>query len=510
MGTTISRPFLHAVESSLLTVAYIVDTVVRFADRFLTAILQTCLGSTLFPPAGDKTGSHDPDSLHNSNDETIEKRPLWLSASGQRTQARPLWSIRRKDDRLERRKRRAEWAASGLDPDKMERIVQEKRASKQWTKGAQVMYGKPHPPLKSRAQTRDVTQPDGNQMSRQEKHCSIRLVQTLSDHGTLDSQDLCDQSNEPLSDSLPFELETPQGQSCGHPTIQASTLPARINLKKEGPESHQALLDEEPGKAHHIPCKTWNGAITSRSAVMKDGFENRFAADAASTDTSTLSKPIARKPMSHGSVDTNLRLLAKPQQVRKPTSPIARPRSQRLCESPQQETSSSSHRNASSLDLARTQSTMSNGRARCPDRAATLPRLMYEDAAAASTRLGSAIARSVTQPFLFAGNSVSRAGSPSSEASRSKGPSPSPAASRPPTPGNAGPAASASCSILPLPQLRVTEMVDLACKSRWEANARERKAWKGELNRIARHKLEQRQQAASLASTPRASLQIDT
>ncbi|UZJ56900.1 hypothetical protein CBS101457_006220 [Exobasidium rhododendri] len=111
MGTTTSRPILHGVESALLQVARLIDTVVRTIEHLLSSLFSILLPSTLyhdFPSTGEKI------KLRTHNEKGMLHDPA------ARFKHNVDWKKKR-EERLKRRKLRAEWAAAGLDVIEMEK-----------------------------------------------------------------------------------------------------------------------------------------------------------------------------------------------------------------------------------------------------------------------------------------------------------------------------------------------------------------------------------------------------
>lgn len=110
MGTTVSRPIFHAIETTLLSLAELVDRAVRQGERFLSDLLRLVF-------TGSRSKADNIDAMRACDDQT---GICYVPA----TRAHELAKARsreRQDEMKKRRKQRAEWAAAGLDVRRMER-----------------------------------------------------------------------------------------------------------------------------------------------------------------------------------------------------------------------------------------------------------------------------------------------------------------------------------------------------------------------------------------------------
>lgn len=122
-----SRPVLQTIESALLSVAQLVDSVVRMIEHLLAAVVSTCLSPSLYAhfyvtPPKSAQAAVDQDGLTRV---CTEEGVCYVPAT--RVHQRRAWRKRKQDDQLKRRKMRAEWAAQGLDVDQMARLEREKK-----------------------------------------------------------------------------------------------------------------------------------------------------------------------------------------------------------------------------------------------------------------------------------------------------------------------------------------------------------------------------------------------
>lgn len=121
MGTTTSRPILHAIESFLLQIAQFVDVGVRLVERILSSLFSLCLPSTIFSDYQLNHGREVP---------ICDNSGVCYVPATSRLQQHAQFK-QRYEERLKRRKLRAEWAAAGLDVIEMERQEQARKKRQQ-------------------------------------------------------------------------------------------------------------------------------------------------------------------------------------------------------------------------------------------------------------------------------------------------------------------------------------------------------------------------------------------
>ncbi|PWN36726.1 uncharacterized protein FA14DRAFT_5982 [Meira miltonrushii] len=138
MGAIVSRPVLHNIETALLSIAQLVDTVVRAVEYLLSVIISKCVSRSIYRHFYVST----PTSVNAADLNDADKEGLTRICTNEGVCYIPATRIaqhrqlrkQKQDDRLKKRKMRAEWAAAGLNVDEMAREERRKeRLRKQKT-----------------------------------------------------------------------------------------------------------------------------------------------------------------------------------------------------------------------------------------------------------------------------------------------------------------------------------------------------------------------------------------
>lgn len=562
MGTTISRPILHAIESGLLGIASIVDRLVRIVDRFFSLIVSTCLSPAVYahfyvtPPSaaagtkGDVAAGAD-ELTRVCTDDGVCYVPKT------RLREHRLLKKRMEEDRLKRRKMRAEWAAAGLDVAEMERQERDRKAGRLPPNGRPLSVTSmplfaPPSAVPSRASTpgnssgQPISTPPQDDKREMEEvgSSSVRLVTSMPSPTTHRNTERLGALKEASYDHGSC-LETGDVRFEEGPTPRSSndrtrlrSMPLFEGNAATGPEARAAKSAAVKTSTMRIGTKpawrsTWGP--TSQSPIEEQlasrvqeshpsaasGAQHAASHDASNRSRAFFHRHTASLPVVHDanggkgsatpSPQQSVVALAsglpvgraapvlvqpKPRRAQKgsqapfagaaamasgngsssgrstPSNASAAPLRQRMQMSgtpPPVSMMSRLHqtssRNCASLDLSRTSTTQSNG-------------------GDPPSRAGFALMRGLTPPLFLNASQQSRSGTP---------------------PGTIGLFSSSSATPPPPPPPSLMEIADRACKSRWEANARERKVWKGEVKRIALHRLHNQQQrgaGAGAASAP--------
>jgi len=133
MGAIASRPVLHNIETALLSVAQLIDTVVRAFEYLLSVIISKCVHPSIYRHFYVST----PTSVNAADLNEADKEGLTRICTNEGVCYIPATRLeqhrqlrkQKQDDRLKKRKMRAEWAAAGLNVDEMAR--EERRKEKQ-------------------------------------------------------------------------------------------------------------------------------------------------------------------------------------------------------------------------------------------------------------------------------------------------------------------------------------------------------------------------------------------
>lgn len=138
MGAIVSRPVLHNIETALLSIAQLVDTVVRAVEYILSVIISKCVHPSIYRHFYVST----PTSVNVADLNDADKEGLTRICTNEGVCYIPATRLeqhrklrkQKQDDRLKKRKMRAEWAAAGLNVDEMAREERRKeRLRKQKT-----------------------------------------------------------------------------------------------------------------------------------------------------------------------------------------------------------------------------------------------------------------------------------------------------------------------------------------------------------------------------------------
>lgn len=469
MGTTTSRPILHGLESVLLQFAQSIEYGIRFIERFVSSLFTLCLPTTLYHEFQLDEGRQVP---------VCEDGGMCYSPAIKVKQS--IHFKQRYEERLKRRKLRAEWAAAGLDVVEMERQEQAKRkrqqqkaAIHQWNEKqhAEEMLGqvakappaRPELERETRAERekgklwvmgnvqpkQQQQQPSSSSSAEFKKNKKVTLLNAkggirLPSHGVRRATGLESVRETSFHEGMEYAMQ-------GHGSRIASSN------SEHGDISYQIVATSGDTEEGESPLQILQPVrrrkmITSQGILPASQSQTiALAASASRLDAAT--RPTSLPPLyPANSIPATTSFET---QTSSPRSPVLiQPTAQRL---------------RRSLDLV----TMTGGGgAASPagkdffilDKRAESPR--FFNRARASFELASNSPISSPGPFSSAS---SDAGSIASKRSIF-GPGTT-SISRSSTP---------PC---------VSDLANSACKSRWEASARERKVWKGEVDRIALHKL---------------------
>jgi hypothetical protein len=455
MGTTTSRPIVVGIESVLLQAAQFIDVAVHIIERILSTLFSLCVPSTLYRDYPIDSPDHSP----------LAGRVKQHAQFKQRY-----------EEKLKRRKLRAEWAAAGLDVVEMERQEQAKRKRQQQKAAIQALNEKhrademlgpvPQAPLPRPENERETAA----EKAQGKLHVMSNLSPTKDQHNRLPKrQD--DKTEIRMPESLLHRraaaLESVRETSfheASNYAVQGHGSRIASGVSEHGDISYQIVAtsrdhDEGPllSSESSIRAVPKSPDQLRRKLVTPQGIMPSQSQAVVSTSSASrldaLVRPAAQRKA--GPAD-------------RPSSPkLFQPTAQRhrrsidlvtALDSPDQ-SSFRQHERKDSIDL-RSDSPRFFNRAR-----ASLD--MVTNAASQMSRPSSPSSSPPNPPFSSASSdagsirSIFRSSSPANSLSRS---------STPPC---------------------VTDLADRACKSRWEANARERKVWKNEVDRITLHKLQQ-------------------
>jgi hypothetical protein len=459
MGTTTSRPILHGIESFLLQIAQFVDVGVRLVERLLSSLFSLCLPSTLFPdyqiderrdvPFCDKSGvCHVPATTRVKQHAQFKQRY---------------------EERLKRRKLRAEWAAAGLDVVEMERQEQAKRKRQQQKATMHQMDEKYHAeqmlgPVAKAPQPRPEEERETAAERAKGKLWVMGNVAPREQARLPKSQDKPEvrmpelmihrrgAALESVRETSIHEPPSPKYAVHGHGSRIAS------GVSDHGDVSYQIVAtSRDRGEASSgADGKAEFRAGQRRKVVTSQGIMPSQAQVLASTSSASrldaAVRPVSKEYKAAPSSSPSPKLV----------QPLAR-------------------RHHRSLDLVASQD--------------LLPAKQHDkrdpiDLRSDSPRFFNRARASLDMVTTAAASQMSRPSSPSSPAMPVFSSASSDAgsiASRRSIFGSTSPSASISRSSTPP---CVTDLADKACKSRWQANARERKVWKDEVDRITLDKLQ--------------------
>lgn len=470
MGTTTSRPILHGLESFLLQFAQVVECGIRYIERFISSLFTLCLPSTLYHEFQLDEGRQVP---------VCEDNRMCYSSSSSSPALKLKNNIhfkQRYEERLRRRKLRAEWAAAGLDVVEMERQEQAKR-KRQQQKAALHQYNEKENAQEMLGQVAKapLARPEHKRETLAEREKGKLWIMGNAPPPSIESKknkkltrldDEKGQARLPTHNirravALESVRETSFHEGIDY-AMQGHGSRITSSTSEHGDISYQIVATSRDNEEDEKPLNEILQPVRRRKMVKSQGILPASqaqamvsAALASRLDANTRAVPLSPLYTSDGIAAARITPKPQPSSSSSSRSPILiQPTAQRL---------------RRSLDLV----VMTNDSAPV----ATKDGIIYEKRAESPRFFNRARASfelasnsPISSPGLFSSAS-SDAGSITSKRSIF----------------GAGTTSISRSSTPPC----VSDLANSACKSRWEASARERKIWKGEVDRITLHKLNQ-------------------
>lgn len=429
MGTTVSKPILHTVESTLLGVAAFVDTIVRFVDHFISRAIATCLSPAL---AANLFVSPPVPTEHVADEKGTGVTRVCTNdgicyVPATRVQQHRRWRRQKQDDQLKRRKMRAEWAAAGLNPTVMEKQEEEKKVNRQKN-------------INSSHET--FTQNNADEV---ESQCAISVHRTSQcEKGRPTTPFRRKRASTNPVPQLPISLTSGPHRNrpltavreASHDQATTSQNPLQATEPPQNPSTHRRITSLP------VLCQAKIKAPIAQASTVKieasaGRYSNDLSAEAKDEPRSAAISPPLLQPRPRRAkavpFDTTIG-------QNSTCYPLPSPRLRGTPTPPPVWSRSGTRSRGNSFDIgARTSSP------------ASVDAHSFNDETSSVTSK-----RSLRNGLLRTGSST--------------------------------------------PPPNVAQMADLACKSRWEANARERKVWKGEVKRLTLHRLNEQHTATRHAT----------
>jgi hypothetical protein len=472
MGAVTSRPVIHTIESGLLAVARLIDALVRLIDRIFSTVVSKCLSPSLYahfyvtPPDSAETAVHvGPNGLTRvCTDDGV----CYIPAT--RAKQHRHWRKRNQEDRLKERMMRAEWAAAGLDVRQMQRAERERQRQKSTS----------NPILALKQLSRTTTMENGSteDLAMSSKRTSIdeaasvrRTRRAIVD---LAAEQVPQKSEKPPARSSPLSSNSARLIN----NVNRHSLRALTSVR-EASHDHGATIEKDckdpsvddahvQGGAHVNARKHKRGMSAPVAGLVK--LKAAITIDATSASRlGGASASFTEMQSCHSPVDVSSTNFQTPVVAQAPV--LVQPRPRRpvrmafdVLPNPPNFT----------VDLTPAGA----------HRSSSTPPVMPGAAAALPYRTRSSFDISPAQT-PFGGRAISPGFDDDASSIRSRRSAFGAALPRSTTPSTPPPS--------------VVQLADRACKSRWESSAKERKAWKDEVKRLALNKMHE-QHAAYRAS----------
>lgn len=471
MGNTTSRPILHGVESTLLRMAQLVDTVVRAIERLLSSLFTLCLPATLY----QEFQLDESKQLRACDEQGVCYIPA--------TRAKQHADLKQKrEERLKRRKLRAEWAAAGLDVNEMEK--------QELAKG------------RKQQQKEKETPPDGRPLEQEKVKETIEAMLGVVPLAPAPRPEKERETRAERERGKLWIMGNVQPKKTSHtPPTGRGAAPAEIKPISPERKERRAVLEAVREASHHEHQREYamqghGGRIASGASEHGDISYQIVASSKDSAEDHLPMEMIAPKPRRHKRSITPHGIMptdAEPPMVAaltasrlqtSPSRPTHKPHSASLpavsMNAPEfsrkgptisqptliQPTAHRLRKSLNVLDMEQRPEPTSRTAVGPLEKRAESPRFYNRkrvslDSAAIGLQIpippvlpnsaASSDVGSIASRHSLVGQSISRSSTP-------------------------------PC---------VMNLADRACKSRWEASAKERKVWKGEVNRITLEKLHQ-------------------